>query len=81
MVFFTMARPRPTPAVSRSLPPEAFKYPLSLFDWNPWTTVGDAYAAVQQHLDRHLFVARRMRDGIFDKISDRVFDRISVPWT
>jgi len=55
--------------------PEAFKYPLSLFDWNPWTTVGDAHAAVQQHLDRQLFVARRIGNGVFDKVSDRVLDR------
>src|SRR5260370_19153332 len=58
--------------------PKAFKYPLSLFDWNPRTTVGDAHAAVQQHLDRYLFVARRIGNGVFDKVSDRVLDCVSV---
>ena len=58
--------------------PEPFEYPLALVDWNPRTMIGNAHTAGRQHLNGYLFAARRMGDGIFDKVPDRVLDRVSI---
>jgi hypothetical protein len=59
-------------------PSKSFKCPLLLVDRNPGTVIGNIHATAREHLHRHLFARRRMGNGIFDKVSDRVLDRVSV---
>ena len=79
MIAFTMARPE-TYTVSLDIPasPEPVKYPLALVDGNSRTMVGNIHAPIREHLHRHLFAQGRMGNRIFDKVSDCVFDRVSV---
>jgi hypothetical protein len=72
MIFFTMARPGPRSVVSTPLPlPNRSNIRLLLVDWNSRTVVGNVHATVRQYLDCHLFVRRRMGNGIFDEVSKR----------
>src|SRR5882724_11733747 len=48
--------------------PESFEDLLPVFDRNPRTMVGNAHPTLRLHLHGHLFAARRMCNGIFDKV-------------